>query len=757
MTRWTNLPPTESETVRLLYEEHLSYYEVGKGQRVRYRRGLQMLLAWLCPTLGQSWQEIWEARVENGGAWADLVAPLASRERNCLYMAVQVLVAHRVVRPGYNWLLNLRFGHLYYLLFDTTERDTRDRIAGAARDLGYGVHTLSGVWILLGRVLAHTGKALDEITSADLVELRAAANATGHVMLGHFAATRILFHLGIVRDPLLSPGYFRTVRPSVDQLIDSFGIRNRVIRDVFVLYFKEREASLDFNSLRRTAHFLVRLFWCDIEAHHPEVAGLDLPGNVTDQWRRRIRLLPGGRPRANVEAIFFTVRAFYLDLLQWSTSNPAIWAQYACRCPIRASDLASHRKSVAQQRARTHARIRMLQPLLARFVAHVRERRAAAKKLLVAAGACPGGSTFQLDGVCYIRQRLSSTPEGRLGAAEPVMVIQSDGPAARILNCRILEDRAFWAWAVTEILRLTGLRCEEMLELTHVSLRDHRMNDGKRVLLLQIAPSKQDRERVLPVCPELAHVLAQVIERVRGSAPRIPCVPRYDPCERSIGGPLPYLFQGGPKRQRGVFCRSHIRQLLCGASSSAGLRDTDGNPIEFQPHDFRRLLATEAVNSGLPLHIAAKLLGHTDLNTTRGYVAVYEEEVVRQYQTHLARRRTFRPPHEYREPTAAEWSEFGEHFRRRRMALGDCYRPYGTDCPHEHACIRCSQLRVDPTQLPRLREIEADTHRLLNEARGHGWEGELAGLEVTLVHTREKKAQAERIEHEAIESNVRRE
>jgi hypothetical protein len=39
-------------------------------------------------------------------------------------------------------------------------------------------------------------------------------------------------------------------------------------------------------------------------------------------------------------------------------------------------------------------------------------------------------------------------------------------------------------------------------------------------------------------------------------------------------------------------------------------------------------------------------------------VGVYEDQVVRHYQTHLARRRAFRPPHEYRQPTDVEWAEF---------------------------------------------------------------------------------------------------
>ena len=52
----------------------------------------------------------------------------------------------------------------------------------------------------------------------------------------------------------------------------------------------------------------------------------------------------------------------------------------------------------------------------------------------------------------------------------------------------------------------------------------------------------------------------------------------------------------------------------------------------FAPHDFRRLLATELVNNGLPIHIGAALLGHLNTHTTRGYVAVFNEDVIAHYQ-----------------------------------------------------------------------------------------------------------------------------
>jgi hypothetical protein len=54
-------------------------------------------------------------------------------------------------------------------------------------------------------------------------------------------------------------------------------------------------------------------------------------------------------------------------------------------------------------------------------------------------------------------------------------------------------------------------------------------------------------------------------------------------------------------------------------------------------------------------------------------------------------------------------------------------------------------LRMDPVQHPRLLQIEENTRTLLTEARQHGWDGEVQGLEETLHHIGEKKAQGERM------------
>jgi hypothetical protein len=46
------------------------------------------------------------------------------------------------------------------------------------------------------------------------------------------------------------------------------------------------------------------------------------------------------------------------------------------------------------------------------------------------------------------------------------------------------------------------------------------------------------------------------------------------------------------------------------------------------------------------------------------------------------------------------------HFGQRTIALGSCHRPYGSSSSHEHACIRCEFLKVDPQQAGRLGDIK---------------------------------------------------
>ncbi|WP_052069255.1 tyrosine-type recombinase/integrase [Streptacidiphilus albus] len=310
------------------------------------------------------------------------------------------------------------------------------------------------------------------------------------------------------------------------------------------------------------------------------------------------------------------------------------------------------------------------------------------------------------------------------------------------------DDTAFWTWAAVEVLHATGIRIEELTELSHHSLVQYRLpSTGELVPLLHVAPSKNDLERLLVISPELADVLAAIIHRIRDEVGAVPIVVPYDVHEHEFTPAMPVLFQHRHGADARPISATTLRRWITDAANSMGVTDASGALLDFKPHDFRRIFATEAIMNGMPPHICQLIMGHANINTTMGYKAVYPEEAITGHRAYLARRRDLRPSTEYRSPTDEEWEEFLGHFEHRKVSLGSCGRAYGTGCIHEHACIRCPLLRTDPAQLPRLIEIRDNLLARIDEAREHGWLGEVDGLNVSLSAANNKIAQLQESAH----------
>jgi hypothetical protein len=410
-------------------------------------------------------------------------------------------------------------------------------------------------------------------------------------------------------------------------------------------------------------------------------------------------------------------------------------------------------KATKHLQSRMHQRIRELTPLLPRLVDAAHTRRTTADQMLTAAQRVAPGEVFSSAGHTLRRAVLATDPAlggtGRPGVVYAVAADAGDGTTpddrgAR-RNLTLEAEKAFWAWACVEVFRHTGVRIEEMLEITHRSFVSYTLPaTGEVIPMLQITPSKTDKERLLVISPELAAVFAEIIGRVRDGQAQLPLVSRYDHAERLHSPALPFLFQRRWGLRTQAITHMRVKELLDELVTAAGITNPDGSPARFSPHDFRRIFATEAVNSGLPVHITAKILGHESLATTQTYVAVYDQDVIEHHRAFLARRRATRPSEEYREPTDSEWDEFLGHFAKRTLELGTCGRAYGTGCQHEHACIRCPMLRPDPAQQPRLEQIIATLTERLAEATQHGWLGDVDGLQVSLEAARHKLVQMRR-------------
>lgn len=740
----------------------------------RRLRDASVLLCWLQRFAGESWQQRWLASGADtaGKAWPDLVTNGADdglsaaglpddpvKARKLATGTAGRLILLDAIRPGYDWLYSSPSGTLFPR-FEQLRDPAGFAAVGARCDADPRMTSTDrrAALIQLCRILMHNGGLLGEITLADCVEAYRAQTGYGTRLHSRwYGLLRDLHILGQDSPPTIYAAN-RRGQLTIAEIVDSYHIACRPIRDLFVDYLSERAPGLDYSTIRQLASKLILLFWRDLELHEPGIDSLHLSDATARAWKQRLSQVRYGnhylgKKRQDPYAILMAVRAFYADLSHWALEDPARWAKWAAPCPVGSRDLAGLTKASKHRQARIHQRIRELAPLLPRLVEVAHTRRLDAEELLAAATQAAPGQVFTAAGRTLRRAVLVTDPAlggtGRPGVIYAVDPDVGDGTTPddrrRWRNLTLEADRAFWAWACVEVFRNTGVRIEEMLEITHRSFVSYTLPaTGEVIPMLQITPSKTDTERLLVISPELAAVFATIIGHVRDGNEHLPLVSRYDGPERVHTPALPFLFQRRWGLRDQSITYSYVKKLLEELVDAADIANPDGSPARFSPHDFRRIFATEAVSSGLPVHITAKILGHESLTTTQTYVAVYDQDVIDHHRAFLTRRRATRPSQEYREPTDSEWDEFLGHFAKRKLALGTCGRAYGTGCQHEHACVRCPMLRPDPAQQSRLEEIIANLSDRITEATEHGWHGDVDGLQASLEAARHKLTQMRR-------------
>lgn len=702
--------------------------------------GARVVLERLTALPGETWQDRWsllEAQTAKDGTvrsrvdWRDCLIPDATTdERSRATHGLGVLLVLDVFRPSYAWQ-EQRHLSIFGTVGEHRDPDAMRIFHEATEHLGSS-STVRQVRQSLGKIQLHTGKSIRQVNAQDLLDLDAAL-----AQLNVFSAFRravehlwrVLSELGwITHDSLAWPrSRVRKPQQSPAELVDQYRIRSPQ-REVLIEYFKQRRAALDYGTYRGNGYKLLKLFWADVAEHHPDLGDFHLTREMADAWKQRLRMRNPGEDRVNTINQLFVVRSFYLDMAQWAIED-SFWAPWAAPSPVSRSEVLGYNKMRRTQVARTQERTRQLAPVLPRLLDQATADRRETKLHLQQAMEAGSGGTLDIDG-------------------RPWTVNQSraDGPwrahhAGKTRNLSYEEDNAFWTWAVIETLRLTGIRSEELHELTHMSVVPYRLpTTGEEIPLLHIAPSKNDEERLLVAGPELVHVLAEVIHRVRAGRSDIPLTQRWDQGEHRLSDPMPHLFarQYGPELR--AFSSATVTKMLHTIARRADIR-IHGQPATFTSHDFRRVFATEALASGLPPHIVQVLMGHKSIATTQVYAAVYPQDVIRHHRHWISQRRQQRPSEEYRPPTIAEWDEFEAHFVKRRVGLGTCGRAYGTNCHHEHACLRCALLRPDPQQIDRLHEIIANLQDRILEAEENTWLGEVEGLRISLAGAQDKLAQ----------------
>ncbi|MDW5328377.1 site-specific integrase [Plantactinospora sp. KLBMP9567] len=285
-------------------------------------------------------------------------------------------------------------------------------------------------------------------------------------------------------------------------------------------------------------------------------------------------------------------------------------------CPVSPAEFRGGGQRRRRIEERSADRTRVRQPLLPALVAHVEDRHQHAKQLLDQASAVAEGDTFTVVGRVYRRYLSPMDCKRTRHETRPVRAV---GVATgEVIHISTLEDNAFWEWAIVETLRHSGVRIEELAELSHLSIRQYERPNGEIIVLLVIAPSKTDRERVIPMSTELFHIIAQIVRRHTQGGQPIAMVSRFDAHDKVWSIPLPFLFQRQRGTSRHVITPSTMALMLRRRCAALAEQHPGFRGLAFTPHDFRRIVsATELINSGLPIHIGAALLGHLNIQTTR--------------------------------------------------------------------------------------------------------------------------------------------
>ncbi|MFD8536364.1 tyrosine-type recombinase/integrase [Streptomyces rubrogriseus] len=725
-----------------------------RATRLIWTHSTRTLLEHLLTFPGETWQQRWDASPLGRGE-VDAQAVASRRTTgNSIIPGMRALYCLRAVRPT---LLAFRRNPPpnYDVMFIAAQEDpVLDKFVEQVSVHHFRhVHRRNALNELC-MLLANQDVTLSDVTPAALLHF-AHENRKARCILqpGSRAANRLVGR-GIW-DVLHTMGHFPPSTPEsmraamlrgqlrVDELVDRYEISNQAVRGLLIDYLIRRKADTDYSTLKDLACKLTYHFWKNIEQINPDQKDLRIAPEDYATWRQMITVKDDGKPRVDQDSIVVALRSFYYDLHTWAADEPERWATWVAPCPVPPSELRGLGRRRRRIDERSADRTRQRQPLLPLLVNHVETRYDRVRLLLERADKVAEGGVFTHEGTEYRRIHTESDRKLlRHGDAVPTR-IQEVG-SGQIIHIRTEEEGAFWDWAVVETLRHSGVRIEELCELTHLSIRQYQRANGEVIALLVIAPSKTDRERVIPMSAELFHVIASIVRRHTRTGRPIPLISRFDYHDKVRSAPMPFLFQrqNGPTAM--VFSTATIQVMLGRICDQLAKTHREFRSLKFTPHDFRRIFATELVNSGLPIHIGAALMGHLDIQTTRGYVAVFDEDVIRHYQEFLHHRREARPEGEYRDTTDREWGEFEEHFDRRKVELGSCGRPYGTPCQHEHACIRCPMLHINPKMLGRLEELEADLLARLQQAEGENWLGEVEGINLTLTFLRGKREETQR-------------
>lgn len=423
---------------------------------IHYTPFLENFLDWLDQQPGESYQDKWLASGADsaGRDWLDMLDGDLNNTyaRMRFNRGLEAVVCCGAIRPTYGFLLTMWSKRLWSTWREQHDTELFSLIEKTAvEELGRPQQKASSILIDFARMSIHTGKTLSELTCTDLLDYRQACiDAKGPGTNISWATAYYCGRAaGLFGDgPEEFQALLTTRQLSPAEIVDRHKIVSPSMRALLTQYLAERRPNLDYTSFSQLAHRLCRLFWRDIETHHPGIDSHRLSRKQIEAWKARVGVLEKGGDRRRPSEVFSAVRSFYLDINHWANDDPGRWAQWATPSPVTRQDVRVLPRERRHETARMHARVREFAPNLPALVRSAHQHKQFATELLQLARDTPPGKALTVKGTIYIRRVPRHDESGpRLATADGALV-----------DPVFLENEAFWSWAMIEVLRRNPYR-----------------------------------------------------------------------------------------------------------------------------------------------------------------------------------------------------------------------------------------------------------------------------------------------------------
>lgn len=433
----------------------------------------------------------------------------------------------------------------------------------------------------------------------------------------------------------LPPTLDSALRPAVNlpNILESHGkdLPPRVRALAFDVYSVDG-GSLDFSTLRHHIGDLNTYF----RAIHKVIPGHDtltLPVAYRDAVLQHLSLTTDtypnrpGEERQALAHVLSRVRMFYrmsnsvvrrAELTQHlETLGTFPWSDATVRHQAK--------KEKARRRSKHHITVRTHLPHLDGLVTAAADLQDRTDNILNAARETAPGGTFTVDGVAY--HRAKSRPHTGDGVA--ILSIRRDD--ASPMSWYDIEDTAYrnaQAHALTVLLRDTGLRIEEVAELTVENLNVTTSGD-LLIPTLDVNPSKMDRARLIGLTPQVLKALHALVMRTRARYGHSPMVTRADWHEHLDQPPARLIFLAVSRRTYVGPSREFYAALLSRVVTHYNTHYNPPAPLpKVTPHQLRRLFASDLAERGADVLAIQSILGHATLSTTGIYTHLDEMKAI---------------------------------------------------------------------------------------------------------------------------------